>query len=147
MLRQCVSLGVLRCLVKPVAATALRESLLRYVAYRTPRGEADGQQDIDDILALLRSPSGAATSAPLSTDRLLALTATLREAGDDGVSVGVAARTVAVSRSTARRYLEHMVDTGSAERDLRYGRVGRPEIAYRRTRLVQDAGGALPTSR
>jgi response regulator of citrate/malate metabolism len=147
-LGQCVSLGVLHCLVKPVSATALRGSLLRYAAYRATRGEAGGQQDVDRVLALLRAPSRAAASTPPSTGTLLALGRTLREAGGDGVTVAAAARTAMLSRSTVRRCLEHMVDTGSAERDLRYGRVGRPEIVYRHAPLMQGTtADALSMSR
>ena len=35
-----------------------------------------------------------------------------------------------VSRVSARRYLEHLVDTRKAEVRLRYGEVGRPERRY-----------------
>ncbi|WP_220505379.1 hypothetical protein [Microbispora sp. H10830] len=37
---------------------------------------------------------------------------------------------VGVSRVTARRYLEHLVDTGVARRVPRYGGPGRPELRY-----------------
>ncbi|WP_437440963.1 hypothetical protein [Rathayibacter oskolensis] len=37
-----------------------------------------------------------------------------------------------MSRVTARRYLEHLADTGVAERAPRYGSPGRPELEYRR---------------
>ena len=36
-----------------------------------------------------------------------------------------------VSRVTARRYLEHLADTGLADRSLRYGGAGRPQVQYR----------------
>ncbi len=32
---------------------------------------------------------------------------------------------------TARRYLEHLCDRGTAERQPRYGGTGRPELEYR----------------
>ncbi|MDF2444627.1 MAG: hypothetical protein JWR01_2830, partial [Subtercola sp.] len=40
----------------------------------------------------------------------------------------------AVSRVTARRYLEHLVASGAAEKTSRYGTPGRPEVEYRLTR-------------
>jgi len=39
---------------------------------------------------------------------------------------------VGASRVTVRRYLEHLADTGRAERHPRYGGSGRPEVEYRR---------------
>lgn len=35
-----------------------------------------------------------------------------------------------LSRVTARRYLEHLVDTGQASRQVRHGTPGRPEVEY-----------------
>jgi response regulator of citrate/malate metabolism len=40
------------------------------------------------------------------------------------------AEAMGASRVTARRYLEHLADTGSVERTPRYGGSGRPEVAY-----------------
>ena len=53
----------------------------------------------------------------------------LREAGTDLSAAETAAR-LGVSRVSARRYLEHLVDTHKAEVRLRYGEVGRPERRY-----------------
>ncbi|MFD0516890.1 hypothetical protein [Paractinoplanes durhamensis] len=36
------------------------------------------------------------------------------------------------SRVTARRYLEHLAETGRVVRSPRYGGPGRPEVEYRR---------------
>ena len=49
------------------------------------------------------------------------------DAGRTAVEV---ADLVGVSRVTARRYLEHLADTGLAERTLRYGTTGRPQVEY-----------------
>jgi response regulator of citrate/malate metabolism len=38
---------------------------------------------------------------------------------------------VGISRITARRYLEHLVESGRAARAPQYGQVGRPELRYR----------------
>lgn len=48
-------------------------------------------------------------------------------------SASEVAEVVATSRITARRYLEHLTDTGLASRSARYGRAGRPELEYRWT--------------
>ena len=50
------------------------------------------------------------------------------ETGD--LSAAEAAATLGISRVSARRYLEHLADTGRVEVALRYGEVGRPERRY-----------------
>ena len=47
------------------------------------------------------------------------------------LSAGEVAAAVAVSRVTARRYLEHLADAGQVDRVPRYGAPGRPEHEYR----------------
>jgi response regulator of citrate/malate metabolism len=54
----------------------------------------------------------------------------LRDSAEGLTAAGVA-ETVGISRITARRYLEHLVDATSAERKPVYGQVGRPELVYR----------------
>jgi response regulator of citrate/malate metabolism len=44
------------------------------------------------------------------------------------------AEVTGLSRVTARRYLEHLVDTGQATRQPRHGTQGRPELEYVRPR-------------
>jgi response regulator of citrate/malate metabolism len=49
----------------------------------------------------------------------------------EGLSAAETAAVLGTSRITARRYLEHLVDTGVASRTPRYGGAGRPETEYR----------------
>ncbi|GAA1918549.1 response regulator [Nocardioides lentus] len=51
---------------------------------------------------------------------------------DGDVSAAEAAETLGMSRVTARRYLEHFVESGRLEVRLRYGRAGRPQRRYAR---------------
>ena len=60
--------------------------------------------------------------------RRLLLAAEARSLGYGGISL--VARAAGVSRVTARRYLEYLVDNGMAERRPQYGGVGRPEMTY-----------------
>jgi response regulator of citrate/malate metabolism len=53
----------------------------------------------------------------------------LADAGGD-LSAAEAAELAGISRVSARRYLEHLTETGRAEVRLRYGEVGRPERRY-----------------
>ncbi len=131
--RQAVSAGVVQYLLKPFAFPALRDRLEAWARYRSelPDGEASGQDQVDRALAVLRPPRAAALPKGLSAPTLEAVTGALREAGPQGLSANDAARAAGVSRITARRYLEHLVETGRAARTPRYGQVGRPELCYR----------------
>jgi response regulator of citrate/malate metabolism len=53
----------------------------------------------------------------------------LRNQGE--LSAPELAELIGTSRVTARRYLEHLVDIGSAARDHRYLGTGRPTVVYR----------------
>ena len=50
---------------------------------------------------------------------------------DEGLTAAGVAEAVGISRITARRYLEHLVEAGRAARSPQYGHVGRPELQYR----------------
>jgi len=56
------------------------------------------------------------------------VTERLRSAPSSATEVADATGT---SRVTARRYLEHLADTGVVARHSRYGGGGRPEVEYR----------------
>ncbi|MEU1630195.1 response regulator [Streptomyces sp. NPDC020096] len=132
--RQAVSVGVVQYLLKPFTFPALRDRMERWARFRNDLagGEASGQDEVDRALAALRSSSETATLPKgLSAPTLDAVTRALRDAATDGLSAGGAANAVGVSRITARRYLEHLVDTGLAVRSPQYGQVGRPELCYR----------------
>ncbi|MET9344011.1 MULTISPECIES: response regulator [unclassified Nonomuraea] len=125
--RNAVSLGVAQYLLKPFTFATLREKLTRYAAFRASEGEVTGQGDVDRALATLR---GGASALPkgMTQDTLDAVAAELRKAARTAQAVGAA---IGVSRVTARRYLEHLVETGAADRVPQYGGVGRPELLYR----------------
>lgn len=48
----------------------------------------------------------------------------------EGANAMEAGKAVGISRSTARRYLEHLVASGDAKAQLNYGEIGRPERRY-----------------
>ncbi|MGY0018765.1 response regulator [Streptomyces sp. cg35] len=128
--REGVSLGVVQYVLKPFTFATLRDRLARYAEYRTTSGEATGQDEVDRALANLRSPAPAALPKGLSAPTLERVTQAVREAASEGVTAAAAAGTVGISRITARRYLEHLVDAGLAVRSPQYGQVGRPELIY-----------------
>ncbi|WP_086792040.1 response regulator [Streptomyces thermovulgaris] len=138
MVREGVSLGVVQYVLKPFTFATLRDRLVRYAEFRATAGEAGGQEEVDRALATLRAPAPAALPKGLSAPTLERVTGALRKAAAGLTAAGVA-EAVGISRITARRYLEHLVDAGRAERSPLYGQVGRPELVYR---WIPDSGRA-----
>jgi response regulator of citrate/malate metabolism len=128
-----VSVGVVQYLLKPFTFASLREKLERYAEFRQSigqAGQAAGQADIDRALATLRTSDQSSLPKGMSAQTLEAITAALAVAAE-GLSAGAAAAAIGASRVTARRYLEYLADNGLAQREPRYGQVGRPEVWYR----------------
>lgn len=132
--REGVSLGVVQYVLKPFTFATLRDRLVRYAQFRTAAGEASGQDEVDRALAALRTPQPAVLPKGLSSPTLERVARALRDA-PDGLTAAAAGEGVGISRITARRYLEHLVDAGSAGRSPQYGQVGRPELRYRWIRV------------
>ena len=128
--REGVSLGVVQYVLKPFTFATLRDRLVRYAEFRGTAGEASGQEEVDRALATLRAPGPAALPKGLSGPTLERVTGVLR-GSDEGLTAAGVAEAVGISRITARRYLEHLVDAGRAGRSPQYGQVGRPELVYR----------------
>jgi response regulator of citrate/malate metabolism len=132
--RAAVAQGVVLYLLKPFTFASFRSKLEQYAGYRAQLAAAPTQvvqDEVDRMLDTLR-PSAAATSLPkgMSPETLQQVTATLRD-HPSAMSASEVAEAVGSSRVTARRYLEHLADVGSAERRPRYGGSGRPEVEYR----------------
>jgi len=118
-------------LLKPFTFAALRDKLERYAAYRHHAGDvASGQHEVDRVLAALRGNDSASLPKGMSPQSLDAVVAVMRPSAE-GRSAAEVAGVVGASRVTARRYLEHLADSGLVLRRSRYGRAGRPEVEYR----------------
>jgi len=132
--RAAVSSGVVQYLLKPFTFATLRDKLERYASFRRGvegTGAAD-QTDVDRLLATLRGTDSALPKG-MSGPTLDTVVAALRQSAD-GLSAGAAGDLLGLSRVTARRYLEYLADNGLADRQPRYGQVGRPELCYQWTR-------------
>lgn len=127
--------GIVHYLMKPFSYDDLRERLEHYqqayVGLDSSSDETE-QADVDRVFGVgraeVRLPKG------FSAETLRLVEEALRE--DEGdLSAAETAAALGVSRVSARRYLEHLADSGKAEVRLRYGEVGRPErrYAWRRT--------------
>ena len=134
--RAAVSFGTVQYLVKPFTFATVRQRLERYLAYRSFAAEDEhrlAQHEIDHLLHALRN-AGGVDSLPkgISPESLAAVVSALKSAGGaEGVTTVEVAHASGLSRVTARRYLEYLVDSGAVTRCARYGGAGRPETVYR----------------
>jgi response regulator of citrate/malate metabolism len=131
--RSAVAQGVVLYLLKPFTFATFRARLEQYADYRRLLVSAPAavvQEEVDQLLGALRVQARPATLPKgLSKQRLQEVTDRLRGAAD-GISATELGELVGTSRVTARRYLEHLAEAGMAERSLRQGRSGRPEVEY-----------------
>ena len=132
-LRQALHGGVFQYLVKPFEIESLRRRLEEYGAHRDQVSDLaePGQAAVD---RMFRTPAGReAQSLPksINADTITLVLQALRGAADSGLSAAECADATGLSRSSTRRYLEHLVEVGSAEVKPRYGVAGRPERRYR----------------
>ncbi|MFI9639900.1 response regulator [Micromonospora sp. NPDC051925] len=134
MVRAAVALGVTHYLLKPFTFAAFRDKLERYAAYRaqaSAAGAVAAQHEVDRMFATLRGTRADTLPKGLGAETLDAVLAALRSR--PGQSASEVAERTGTSRVTARRYLEHLADTGRVTRSPRYGTPGRPEVEYRPT--------------
>lgn len=123
--------GIVHYLIKPFSYDDLRVRLEHYQqAYAGMAGEHADQADVDRLFGV----SGADKRVPkgFSAETLKLVEDILRNVpgGAADLSAAEAAAVLGISRVSARRYLEHLNETGKAEVTLRYGEVGRPERRY-----------------
>jgi response regulator of citrate/malate metabolism len=130
--RHAVTQGVVLYLLKPFTFETFRTKLQQYAAYRAELAATSpqvAQDEVDRLIATLRQSPGGLPKG-MSAETMREVTAALRSAGRP-LSATEASELVGTSRVTARRYLEHLADTGQVERHQRYGGGGRPEVEYR----------------
>lgn len=132
--RSAVSLGIVQYLIKPFGFAAFLEKLHAYRDYHARVGSSGitDQQEVDASFAALRTSSGADLPKGLTRETLERVRAAVRDAPTAAMSAAELAALLDLSRVTARRYLEHLAETGVVERASRYGTPGRPEVEYRR---------------
>lgn len=121
--------GAVQYLMKPFTFADLRQRLEHYRATHRAltAGAKAAQADVDRLFAA--PPTAGQPPKGLSAETLQVVADALAAAGGD-LSAAEAAEQTGLSRVSARRYLEHLVDKGRAEVRLRYGEVGRPERRY-----------------
>lgn len=130
--RESVASGVVQYLLKPFTFQAMREKLENYARFRASLaddGQANGQDEIDRAFSALRGVERANLPKGMGQETLAAVTETLRSA-PGAMSAESVGNATGVSRVTARRYLEYLVDSGVVTREPQHGTVGRPELHY-----------------
>ncbi|MGU3408843.1 response regulator [Microbacterium sp. M1A1_1b] len=130
--KNAIALGIVQYLVKPFSYRTFAERLTTYREFR--RGFEDrrslSQADIDERLGSLRPSAPFELAKGIARETLDAVQAVLM-ASAAGVSATEVADATGTSRVTARRYLEHLITAGQADKDVRHSGPGRPEYEYR----------------
>lgn len=147
--RQALAAHVVGYLIKPFTQEVLQQRLEDYQARRRIRDLVEqerplAQGEVDRLLATgsirlgdraAKGSSVAAAERPQGLPKGLAEVTLARVvAALDPVasmSASEVAATCALSRATARRYLDHLVATGVIDLAHRYGKRGRPQVLYR----------------
>lgn len=124
-------LGVFDYLIKPFDLTHLQNALQKYAAFkRRLANAASVDQGMLDDLKKLRSMSHL-KSVPSGIDiRTLDRIRHCLSNSNQSKSAEQIAKLAGVSRSTARTYLAHLVESGEAREELLYGTVGRPQSVF-----------------
>ncbi len=130
-LRTALRGGVFQYLVKPFEVESLRNRLEDYAGHQAELHHITEvhQEEADRVF---RTTSGRIPApkgiSPETTELVLRA---LGDAPESDLSATECAEITGLSRSSTRRYLEHLVTTGRAEMRPRYGVAGRPERRYR----------------
>ncbi|MFB9314667.1 response regulator [Nocardioides plantarum] len=128
--RRAMAHGISFYLLKPFTFATFRARLEQYAEFRAHVATAPDevvQDEVDRMLGALR-PVASELPKGMSAETLRAVVAVVREA-DGPRSASEVAAALGASRVTARRYLEHLADSGMLQRGQRYGS-GRPEVEY-----------------
>ncbi len=120
--------GIVHYLMKPFTQEDLHQRLDHYRRTYRSLGSSDTaeQSDVDAVFGMAGSEKPLPKGCGAET--LERVQATLRSVESDFSALEVG-EMLGLSRVSARRYLEHLNETGAVQVDLRYGG-GRPERRY-----------------
>lgn len=127
--------GAFDYILKPVSWKRLSQSLERFIQFYDQQREWKivDQQNVDSLYQLQAKNYRVDNGSKGIEEKTLALVQGLfrgREAHCFSVDEVVSA--AGLSKTTARRYLEHGVETGFLEVEMQYGKIGHPRRLYRR---------------
>jgi two-component system, CitB family, response regulator len=136
--QEAVSIGVFDYIIKPVVFERFKQSLTRYQEYYQKliklgkENQYVTQQQVDQLLRKevdgeIKEKSYLPKGIdPLTLEKVLEVMNKV----DIGLTAEFVGKEIGVSRTTARRYLEHLISEEKVDADLAYGTVGRPERVY-----------------
>jgi two-component system CitB family response regulator len=136
--QEAIKIGIFDYIIKPVAYERFKQSLLRYQEYHIKLSELEKgnfpvtQQQVDKLLRKdMKEKEREQASLPKGIDRMtLEKVMVVLGKSSPGLTAEIVAKEIGVSRTTARRYLEHLMSEEKIDADLTYGTVGRPERVY-----------------
>ncbi len=137
-LQEAIRGGVFDYILKPIVFSRFQNTLSKFLDYRAKITEMKtvDQRDVDGLLHPVKPATSSEDSMPkgidaITLEKIINVINTVDETGISAEKVG---KLVGVSRTTARRYLEYLVSSGTVGADLSYGTVGRPERIYLKLR-------------
>ncbi|CAM3705035.1 Transcriptional regulatory protein CitT [Vibrio aerogenes CECT 7868] len=135
-LKSAMACGVFDYILKPLVFERLKRALEGYSAHHDKLQQMTAlmQSDVD---GLFHPASGSAQTSvsrlPKGIDGLtLDKIRQVLTSWDHQITAEALGQRIGASRTTARRYLEHLVSTGEVHAEVSYGSVGRPERQYLR---------------
>ncbi|ADO47056.1 response regulator [[Enterobacter] lignolyticus] len=132
---QAIRNGAFDYILKPVSWKRLSQSLERFVQFHDQQREWKivDQQNVDSLYQLqaknYRQDNG---SKGIEEKTLTLVQALFQERGDYCFSVDEVVSETGLSKTTARRYLEHCVESGFLQVEMLYGKIGHPRRLYKR---------------
>lgn len=124
--------GVVDYILKPVIFTRLEESLHNYLKKKNQFSHLNDldQKVVDAMISVKENNSSLPSRLPKGIDGVTLEKVRGLFSGQATMTADAAGERIGASRTTARRYLEHLISTGELQADLSYGTVGRPERTY-----------------
>jgi response regulator of citrate/malate metabolism len=132
-LRSALHGGVFQYLVKPFEVESLRSRLVDYAGHQAELHDLieARQEEVDRVFRAQVGRGAPPAPKGISPETTELVLHALGDAPEVGLSASDCAEVTGLSRSSTRRYLEHLVTVGRAEMRPRYGVAGRPERRYR----------------
>lgn len=133
LLERSINAGVFYYLIKPVKFEKLEKVIEVYKNQKKiiASTEIVDQTMLDKIFRMPSTESATSSSLPKGINELtLANVLEIVRSLPNGTTAEEMGGRLGASRTTARRYMEHLVSTGKMKAELEYGIVGRPERKY-----------------
>jgi len=143
MLHSALQGGAFDYMIKPVFFERFQESLRNYYNYKKQMATAGTltQEEADQLFrksAPAVASDGSDVPKGIDTVTLKSILAVFEEQGNRVMSASEMGKSVGVSRTTARKYLEYLISEGLLTIHLDYGTKGRPERKYRLDHAAMD---------